>query len=84
MKTLTHEIYKPASVKDADACSWVFSSPTTFEKYYYTLPPLAPCEVKIQVLSTGLCFSDSLFGREKWGPKSYPITTGHEVVGKII
>lgn len=40
-------------------------------------------EVRIRILSTGLCASDYLYGRGHWGQKQYPIITGHEIVGEI-
>ena len=36
------------------------------------------------VLSAGLCQSDSHNGRGKWGKQLYPLTAGHETIGKVV
>ena len=64
--------------------AWVFTSKDNFEKYPYKLPELKDNEIRMRVLSAGLCQSDSHFGRGLWGKKEYPVATGHETIGKIV
>ena len=78
-----HEIYKRVKENEADACAWVFSDKNTFEKYYYKHPELDPEDVRVRILSTGLCLSDSHTGRGLWGTPNYPICCGHEILGKV-
>lgn len=40
-------------------------------------------EVRMKILHTGLCHSDCLHARSLWFPASYPICTGHEIIGEI-
>lgn len=79
-----HEIYVKAKPEDADACSWVFYDENTFAKYYYKLPTLPDDHVRVRNLYAGLCHSDSLTGRGKWGAKAYPVCTGHENIAEVI
>lgn len=77
-------MYKRVSEKDADACAWVFSDNKTFEKYYYKHPELAKDDVRVRILSSGLCMTDSHTCREHWGKCAYfPISPGHEIVGVV-
>lgn len=68
---------------EAEACAWVFSNTKTFEKYYYKHPELKPDDVRVRILSAGLCMSDSLHCRGNWGKKLYPCSPGHEIVGVV-
>ena len=53
------------------------------EPFTYTLGPLGPDEVDIQVESCGICHSDvSMLGND-WGQTTYPFVPGHEIVGRI-
>jgi len=78
-----HPLYKYSNEKDADACAFAFTSATTFEKFPYILPALEDEEVRAIVLYAGLCLSDSLHGRSKWGPANYPLAPGHEIIGIV-
>ena len=69
--------------KEADALAWVFKSKDEFVPYYFKLPELNEDEVRAKVLYTGLCHSDLMTGREKWGPANFPVCTGHEVVARV-
>lgn len=84
MQPLTHPLYPSCLPTEADACAWVFSSPTKFEKYYFKFPSLKENEIRARVIYSSLCHSDSLQGREKWGPCQYPCCAGHEVVGEVV
>lgn len=62
----------------------MFTKEFKFEKYFYKHPELKDDEVRIRVLSAGLCMSDSHFSRGHWGKKDYyPLCPGHEVVGEV-
>jgi len=83
-ETANHPIYPRAKPEEADGCAWVYYSPEIFDKYYYKLPALGDNDVRIRTLYAGLCHSDSMTGRGKWGPQLYPVCPGHEVVGEVI
>ena len=80
---MKHEIYEITTEDQAQACAWVFSSPEKFEKVYYKHPALKENHVRVRILSAGLCHSDVLFCRGKWGKKMYPVCPGHEIVGEV-
>jgi len=82
---LDHKIYRRVSDHTlADACAWVFTSPTTIQKYYYLHPGLAANDVRIRVMYTGVSRSDSYSARGLWGPIPYPLCAGQEIVGEVI
>lgn len=83
-KELEHEIYKKVKKEEAEGCAWVFTDSENISKYYYKHPPLKPYELKIRIISTGICMSDLMTGSEKWGKKKFPLCTGHEAAGEII
>lgn len=62
-----HKIYQKCEEENADAVAWVFSDKNKFEKYYYKHPELKDDDVRIRILSAGLCMSDSHFCRGVWG-----------------
>lgn len=80
-----HPVYKRVSESEAEACAWVFSDKDTFEKYYYKHPALVDDQVRVRILSTGLCMTDSHTCREHWGLQThnFPISPGHEIVGEV-
>ena len=83
-KNIEHSIYKRSkSEKSSDACAWVFSTTETFEKYYYQHPPLDATHIRCRVLYAGLCMSDCLSGRGKWGDRIRPLCPGHEVIAEV-
>ena len=41
-------------------------------------------EVRVRVVSAGLCHTDSLKCRGGWGKCQYPISPGHEIVGEVV
>lgn len=49
-----------------------------------TLPPLAPERVRIQITHCGVCHSDLHMLDNDWDDTIYPLTPGHEIVGRII
>jgi D-arabinose 1-dehydrogenase-like Zn-dependent alcohol dehydrogenase len=79
-----HMLYKRVEdPKDADACAWVFKNKSDFVPYYFKFPALAPDELRVKILYSGLCHSDSSTGRNEWEPCDYPVCTGHEVIGEV-
>jgi uncharacterized zinc-type alcohol dehydrogenase-like protein len=54
-----------------------------FEPYQYDPGPLNRDEVEIDVDYCGICHSDLSVIDGEWGPVTYPIVPGHEVVGRI-
>jgi uncharacterized zinc-type alcohol dehydrogenase-like protein len=53
------------------------------EPYQYELPDLGPGEVDIDIDSCGICYSDVSMIDNDWGFTPYPITPGHEIIGRI-
>ena len=45
---------------------------------------VGPKDVHIKVSYSGICHSDIHTGKGEWGPKSYPLCVGHEVVGTVV
>ncbi len=45
---------------------------------------LDPEEVEVQVEHCGICHSDLAMIDSEWGPSSYPLVPGHEVVGRVV
>ncbi|GMH74676.1 hypothetical protein TrST_g3996 [Triparma strigata] len=43
-----------------------------------------PSDVHIKIRYSGVCHSDIHCGRGDWGPKSYPLCTGHEILGEVV
>ena len=40
--------------------------------------------MRIDILYTGLCYTDVAKVREEWGPNSqWPLIPGHEIIGKV-
>lgn len=53
------------------------------EPYQFELPELEYGDVDIDVDSCGICYSDVSMIDNDWGFTPYPITPGHEIVGRI-
>lgn len=41
-------------------------------------------DVHIKISYSGVCHSDIHTGKGEWGPKSYPLCVGHEILGKVV
>ena len=79
-----HSLYKYVeSVKDADAVAYAFVSKDKTTFFPYKSPSLASNEIRANILYAGLCLSDSLHSRGKWGPSSYPVAPGHEIIAEV-
>ncbi|THV23619.1 NAD(P)-dependent alcohol dehydrogenase [Glycomyces paridis] len=53
-------------------------APTTIERR-----DLGPHDVLIAIAYAGICHSDIHTVRSEWGPASYPLAPGHEIVGEV-
>lgn len=42
-----------------------------------------PKDVQIEILYCGVCHSDLHWVSGDWGPQSYPVVPGHEIVGRV-
>ena len=42
-----------------------------------------PTDVRIEILYCGICHSDIHTVRGEWGPATYPVVPGHEIVGRV-
>ena len=52
--------------------------------YHFERRDLRPNDVAIEILFGGVCHSDLHTVNGDWGPQSYPLVPGHEIVGKVI
>ena len=78
-----HKLYKHCEEKEADAVAWAFVNKEKMVKFPFKFPPIAPNEVRANILYAGLCHSDVMTVREHWGPAMYPIAPGHEIIGEV-
>jgi uncharacterized zinc-type alcohol dehydrogenase-like protein len=44
---------------------------------------VGPKDVLVRIAYAGICHSDIHTVRGEWGPKQYPLTVGHEIVGTV-
>lgn len=80
---IDHFLYRKATKETADAMAWVFRSKDEFLPYYFTFPEMQPDEFRGRILYTGLCHSDVSNPKGEWGPCTYPICPGHEVICEV-
>ncbi len=52
--------------------------------FHFERRDLRPNDVAIEILFGGVCHSDLHTVNGDWGPQSYPLVPGHEIVGKVI
>ncbi len=52
--------------------------------YHFERRSLRDNDVAIEILYSGICHSDLHTVNGDWGPQSYPLVPGHEIVGKVI
>jgi D-arabinose 1-dehydrogenase-like Zn-dependent alcohol dehydrogenase len=80
----THDLYTHVhDKKDADAVAWAFVNKDKFVEFPFKFPELKPNELRANVLYAGLCHSDSLHCRGKWGGCPYPVAPGHEIIAEV-
>jgi len=41
-------------------------------------------DIHIKISYSGICHSDIHTARGEWGPKTYPLCVGHEILGKVV
>jgi uncharacterized zinc-type alcohol dehydrogenase-like protein len=79
-----HSLYTHQADKTkADAVAWAFVNKDKFIEFPFTFPELGAKEIRANILFAGLCLSDSLHGRSKWGPSLYPLAPGHEIIAQV-
>jgi len=59
------------------------SAAAPLERFAFTRRELRPDDVLIDVRYCGVCHSDIHTVRGDWGPQSYPLLPGHEVLGRV-
>jgi len=80
----SHKLYKHVEdQKKADALAWSFVNKDKMILFPYQFPVLEDDEVRLKITYSGLCWSDVSNCRGHWGPKTYPLAPGHEVVGVV-
>ena len=78
-----HEIYKHCEEKDADGIAWAFVNKQKMVKFPFKFPAVGPKELRANILYAGLCHSDVLTVRELWGPTTFPLAPGHEIIAEV-
>ena len=64
--------------------AYAATSPTEpLVKTTITRRDLGPRDVLIELAYSGICHSDIHTVRGEWGPQTYPLTVGHEMVGTV-
>jgi D-arabinose 1-dehydrogenase-like Zn-dependent alcohol dehydrogenase len=83
-RNFEHPLYQHITEeKDADAVAWAFVNKDEMFKFPFKFSEIGEDEVRANVTYTGLCHSDVLTSRSKWGPANYPIAPGHEIIGVV-
>ena len=78
-----HPFYQKCDIKEADGVAWAFVNKDKMVQIPFKFPEIAPDEIRVNVLYTGLCQSDVHTVRETWGPCNFPIAPGHEIIGEV-
>ena len=78
-----HAHYKHCDEKEADGIAWTFLDKNQMVKFPFKFEPLKPDELRANILYAGLCASDVHTVRSEWGPASYPIAPGHEIMAEV-
>jgi len=60
------------------------SSEGVLVPFEFDRKPVGDNDVLIEILYSGICHSDIHEVRNEWGPTTYPIVPGHEIIGKFI
>jgi len=60
-----------------------FGKGQPLQPFEYDAGPLKPEQVEIKVSHCGICHSDLSVLDSDWGPSTYPLVAGHEVVGTV-
>jgi uncharacterized zinc-type alcohol dehydrogenase-like protein len=60
------------------------SAKTALVPFEFDRRSLRPRDVALDIYYAGICHSDIHQAREEWGPSTFPMVPGHEIVGKVI
>jgi D-arabinose 1-dehydrogenase-like Zn-dependent alcohol dehydrogenase len=83
-KNFDHFLYQHCEEKEADAVAWAFVNKDEIVKFPFKYQEACgEDEIRANVLYCGLCQSDSLHCRGKWGYTMYPVVPGHEMVCQV-
>lgn len=52
--------------------------------FHFERRELRPKDVSMEILYCGVCHSDLHTVRGDWGPQSYPLIPGHEIIGRVL
>ncbi|MEQ1692896.1 MAG: NAD(P)-dependent alcohol dehydrogenase [Gemmatimonas sp.] len=61
-----------------------FSATTPLAPWQFDRRNPGPRDVQIEILFCGICHSDLHTVRGEWGPVTYPLVPGHEIVGRVV
>ena len=61
----------------------LYTADGELKPYDFTRHPVGENDILIATLYCGVCHSDIHQGRGDWSPQSYPLVTGHEIVGRV-
>jgi len=61
----------------------VKNSKSLLESFEFERRELRPNDVALDIAYAGICHSDIHQAREEWGPSTYPMVPGHEIVGTV-
>ncbi len=60
-----------------------FDPTSPLKPLHFERRAVGPSDVQIEIQYCGICHSDIHTARSEWGPASYPLVPGHEIVGKV-
>ncbi|ODC02166.1 hydroxyacid dehydrogenase [Terasakiispira papahanaumokuakeensis] len=61
-----------------------YSSDAKMAPYHFERRALRANDVAIEILYSGVCHSDLHTVNGDWGPQSYPLVPGHEIIGRVV
>lgn len=61
-----------------------YDAVTPLRPYAFERGDLKPSQIQIEILYSGVCHSDLHTANGDWGPASYPLVPGHEIVGRVV
>lgn len=61
-----------------------YDAETPLKPFEFERKEVGPNQVQIEILYSGVCHSDIHTAKGDWGPATYPLVPGHEIVGRII
>ncbi|OYQ33171.1 hydroxyacid dehydrogenase [Flavobacterium cyanobacteriorum] len=61
-----------------------YDAKTPLKPFSFERKELAPNQIQIDILYSGVCHSDIHSARSEWGPAKYPLVPGHEITGRVI